>query len=704
MSTASNQHALLSFTVVKASSEENGFEAASAFAVYSPTGNGWQSNANDKSDAKTLVLKIQKNDAEHIVHALEIVGHEKFIPEKIEVSLGIYDGEAPSSFDQCTSICNLGYITLDSNERSGYLSREQKYIPINKRADLVQLVLKGCHKNVHNIHSKVGIVGIRVMAIGTTSMPTVTKTIETPSATPIATVPTNTILETLSVVSAAVIAKTVEVPVVTPVSSLPPHVKNDLDAKTLSSITRLERLKMERASLEDFSMAGKIKESLGIVYALLIAFKTCEKNMREAAASEEYVLASELKSERNMKREQATLALQEVEKQFFGSDRLMNEPLIGASTKDETLIRHTIPSSTRPTIPSTPQSLTRLSPARSMIETAGAAYHLMKNTGSSGRTIEQKAAPLRDVDSKLLERTDEILAPPTPSSSAMSSMRDEISISTSRSKKSSVETGNRASITKTNSDAGSEEEVSNNYVDSTGYDEHPLLGVEKAEALPVPEEMSAVAGNASFDLLTKSDDLFGEYRVRCLFSKNWALRDAALAKITLLSPDICSRTNGDCAEVMCKIVETGISDINMQVYLASLVLLDETILQFESLSLQDKLTPHLSRITNILLDKLADSNRKIAESAELALLSLTSSSCDNDAFMIKAATEKVRVNVKARLSFLESLVAEFGNGLSWKRIIHFVVTNKAFEHKDGGVRDAVKSLIVTLMAVSKLFF
>ena len=697
MPTASSLHAPLLFTVVKASSEENGFEAASAFAVYSPTGNGWQSNVNDKSDAKTLVLKVQHNDTEHIVHALEIVGHEKFIPEKIEISLGIYDGEAPASFDQCTSICNLGYITLDSNERSGYLSREQKYIPINKRADLVQLVLKGCHKNVHNIHSKVGIVGIRVMAIGTTSMPTVTKTIETPSAIPIATVLTNTIIETPSVVSAAVIAKTVEVPVVTPVSSLPPHVKNDLDAKTLSSITRLERLKMERASLEDFSMAGKIKESLGIVYALFIAFKTCEKHMREAAASEEYVLASELKSERNMKREQATLALQEVEKQFFGSDRLMNEPLIGASTKDETLIRHTIPSSTRPTIPSTPQSLTRLSPARSMIETAGAASHLMKNTGSSGRTIEQQAAPLRYVDSKLLERTDEILAPPTPSSSAMSSMRDEISISTSRSKKSSVETGNRASIT-------NEEEVSNNYVDSTGYDEHPLLGVEKAEALPVPEVMSAVAGNASSDLLLKSDDLFGEYRVRCLFSKNWALRDAALAKITLLSSDICSRTNGDCAEVMLKIVETGICDINMQVYLASLVLLDETILQFESLSLQDKLTPHLPRITNILLDKLADSNRKIAESAELALISLTSSSCDNDAFIIKAATEKVRVNVKARLSFLESLVAEFGNGLSWKRIIHFVVTNKAFEHRDGGVRDAVKSLIVTLMAVSKLFF
>lgn len=700
MSTASNQ-APLSFTVVKASSEENGFEAASAFAVYSPTGDGWQSNVNDKSDAKTLVLKVQHNDAEHIVNALEIVGHEKLIPEKIEISLGIYDAKAVSaSFDQCSSICSLGYITLDSNERSGYLSREQKYIPINKRADLIQLVLKGCHKNVHNIHNQISIVCIRVLTTETTSLPTVTKTIETPSATPVATVPTNTIIETPSVVSAAVIAKKIEIPLVTLVSSLPPHVKNELDVKTLSSITRLERLKMERALLEDFSMAGKIKESLGIVYALLIAFKTSETSMHEAAASEEYVLASELKSERNMKREQATLALQEVDRQFFGSDRLMNEPLIGASKKDETLIRQMI-LSTRPTIPSTPQSLTRLSPARSLVETASAARHLMKNSGSSGRTIEHQTATLREVDKTLLDRTDEILVPSTPSSSAMSPMRgDEISISTSRSKKSSVETGSRASITTTNSE-NREERVSH-LGDSTGYDEHPLLGIENAESLPIPEEMSAVAGNASSDLLTKSEDLFGEYRTRCFFSKNWALRDAALAKITLLSADICSRTNGECAEVMCKIVETGTCDINMQVYLASLVLLDETILQFELLSLHDKLTPHLSRITNILLDKLADSNRKIAESAELALLSLTSSSCDNDAFIIKAATEKVRVNVKARLSFLESLVAEFGNGLSWKRIIHFVVTNKAFEHKDGGVRDAVKSLIVTLMAVSKV--
>jgi hypothetical protein len=70
------------------------------------------------------------------------------------------------------------------------------------------------------------------------------------------------------------------------------------------------------------------------------------------------------------------------------------------------------------------------------------------------------------------------------------------------------------------------------------------------------------------------------------------LREAALSKMTLLVPEICSSTNGDCAEVASKIVENGICDINMQVYFAALVLLDESLLQFETVRLpQEKITP-----------------------------------------------------------------------------------------------------------------
>ena len=81
----------------------------------------------------------------------------------------------------------------------------------------------------------------------------------------------------------------------------------------------------------------------------------------------------------------------------------------------------------------------------------------------------------------------------------------------------------------------------------------------------------------------------------------------------------------------------------------------------------------------------------------------------DNASIVSAATKRIRSKdskggraVKARLHFLENLAAEFGDGVAWKRVIEFAKGQKAFEHKDGGVRDAAKSLVVTLMTVSSL--
>jgi hypothetical protein len=57
------------------------------------------------------------------------------------MSRGSSQGDAPSAFDECETICHLGYITLDSNEISRFQSREQNRVPIEKQADFVQLAL-----------------------------------------------------------------------------------------------------------------------------------------------------------------------------------------------------------------------------------------------------------------------------------------------------------------------------------------------------------------------------------------------------------------------------------------------------------------------------------------------------------------------------------------------------------------------------------
>jgi len=516
-------------------------------------------------------------------------------------------------------------------------------VPIEKQADLVQLVLRGCHKNPHNVHNQVGIVGIRVMG----------KVIRAVDA-PVGKV-TRTVDEHAP--AAATAEKKIELPSVTPAASLPSHLRNELEAKIQSSVNRLERLKKERASLEDFNMAGKIKDALGIVYALLIAYKGCEKQMREAAAAEDYALASQLKSERDLKRDQATLALQEVDKQFFGSDKLAGEP-------------------------------------SSFVETGSLASRTKHN--ERDHKTEQVTSPTQEAERKFIGRTVDMV-----SEFSSATIKDETS--TSQSKRSFPEIGSGTSLAK-NSDSDEESHNGDSIVDG----EHPLLGVENAEELPPPDDMSEIIGNAPSDLIKKCEELVGRYRMKCFFSKNWALREAALSKMTLLIPELCTSTNGDCAEVMCNIIEVGLCDINMQVYLGALVLMDESILQFESIRLpQEKIAPHVLRITAILLDKLSDSKQKIADSAELAILSMVSSSCTDNASIIRAATKRVRSKeskggrtVKARLNFLENLAAEFGIGLGWKRMIDFVVSNDVFDHKDGGVRDAVKSFIVTLMAVS----
>lgn len=599
----------LPFTVVDVSSEEIGYEA-SALANYFPDAVGWVSDANQITDVHKIVLKIQHDDEMRMVHALEILCHgmskmiviafvfqslltysvlllESKIAEKIEISLGSCEGDIPSAFDQCKSICLLGYITLNSNEISGFQSREQKRVPIEKQADFVQLVLRGCRKNSQNKYNQVGIAGIRV----------------------IGKITNNTALST----SHVPVTK-FEVPSTTP-SSLPSCLKDELDPKTRSTLDRLERLKKERALSEDFEMAGKIKESLCSVYSLLIAFKECEKNMHHSAANEDYASASRLKSERDLKRKQAALALEEVERHFIGRiDAIVGEPILMDLSY-------------------TSQSLKMHSPQKTNHESRSIASHP----------------------------------------------------STKCSKASDEESQNECSI--------------------VGVD-HPLLGVENAEELPAPEELSNNA-TVSSDFVQKCEELLGGYRTKCFFSKNWMLREAALAKITLLVPDICCKANDDFAEVMCNIIEVGIDDKNMQVYLAALVLLDELILQFESVEpSQGIISSLVSRIATNLLSKLADSKQKVVDSAELALLCMASSRCIDKSPIIKVATKRIRSKerkggrtIKARLCFLDNLSAEFVHGVEWKRIVNFVVTNSSFDHKEEGVRDAAKSLTVTLMAV-----
>ena len=97
--------------------------------------------------------------------------------------------------------------------------------------------------------------------------------------------------------------------------------------------------------------------------------------------------------------------------------------------------------------------------------------------------------------------------------------------------------------------------------------------------------------------------------------------------------------------------------------------------------------------------------QKVADSAELSLLATAHSTTVDVAYVAQLATKRIRTKeangraVRARLEFLQNLSAEFGVDMTWKKSIVFAKECKAFDHRDGSVRDAAKALAVTLAKI-----
>ena len=557
---------------------------------YDEEGDGWQSEM-ECNFPQLLTLKL--NDKSAVIDVIEILCHETKIPTKIDIDLGI--GSDAPTFEACKTVSHLGYIVFESGDGD---SRELKSIPIGREANFVRFTIHGCHEGPHNPSKQVGIAAIRVLG---------SRVQETDANAPI-----GSDIEVLNkrVQSASS-------------NSLPLSIKNELDPKIAASVDRLERLKKESAAAEDFDTAARIKQELGQVYALLIAFKESENQMKQAALEEDYVEASRLKVERDERRNAARAALTEVEQQFAVNVNTDNAANLSISTiKDRSFV--------------------------------------------SERSLHDK------------EDDDE---------HSFHSDEDE-SYSSGAGKESSSED---------NSNSPRSGDSANNY--------HPLAGVDGAEELPSPEDITL-----STDLVHKVESLFGSYRAKCLFSKNWALREAALAKMTLMIPEICSAElegDTDVSEIILSIIESSmIQDKNVQVNLSSLILLDEVLLQLETTRNAISMTPQLTRILVDLFSKMADNSKKVADSAEISLLALAHSSSVDVSYVSMLATKRVRSkeakggrSVRARLQFLENLSAEFGVDVAWKKIIDFAKTSKAFDHRDGSVRDAAKSLVMTLAMI-----
>lgn len=722
---------------------------------------GINDNSGHKSDDNTNGIHLTK---------MKILIHNIKIPEKIEIFTST-SSINPSSFNESNSIQlpilndgstvvnegrisrnatkekteaniaktlssssqikfqRLGYITFDNNMKTSYRARELKSISLNVRATYIKLVIHACHgydnklnqsmsavtrssngRNKNSVVSnllkennemtmakrnhfyQVGIVNLGLFQKKAQSN-VVQKIKEKPNNGPASTttaaittatsstrdkekasIGTNTtLLEEIIKNDSIPSTSTHRQQVASSAKNLQPMNSNDI-VELKSRVAKMEQVMRKMAEKEEFDVAAQIKVSIVKINDALENLQTLQIDMHRAAESEDYVEASRLKTKRDKARGVAMNALDEAE-----------------ANVDTSVITH----NGEPGDDSHHQRIKEIRLKHDHLEdlSLSTIRRLDEDDPSIAMTMTGRSFQI-NVDDR-----------PIPSRQELSHHSQEEHVS--------------------------ERDVNANIKELSHSDEfdnsreHPLQGIPNYENLPKPEEifhqgegalamsLNSSSSLASMDSLAKIESILGQYRAKCLFSKNWSLREAVILKLSMILPSTVEKFKEDnhiginwwdaFSRGLCIILDRALSDKVVQVFLSGLILLDDCINEFEKLQIPHKET--ISLLGNIvinLVDKISSSNQKVVEGAETALMSLALYDGIGPSYIgTQVMKQKPSKGSKGKLlctrfRLLRDIVDEFGNDApNGQKLMDFVKAF-GFGHKDADVRENVKELTTVI--------
>jgi centrosomal protein CEP104 len=155
--------------------------------------------------------------------------------------------------------------------------------------------------------------------------------------------------------------------------------------------------------------------------------------------------------------------------------------------------------------------------------------------------------------------------------------------------------------------------------------EHPLDGIPgiNAAEMPTPDPLPANAAEG-YPL-----DSLGPYIIRCLHSKNWSLREAALAKCCVLisnsEVDVCDEK---LIGQFCNLIKAGLSDTISHVLLTALNVLQDCVNAWAEGNLQRaQLGSNVDACLATVIVKFGDASAKVRGEAAAALSFIADASC-----------------------------------------------------------------------------
>lgn len=124
----------------------------------SPNSKGWKS-PRFAGFPQTIVLKFPQPV---VLRQIQFLSHQSDIATKVELFVYVPNSPLLPSAEQVPTLQfrRIGYLSLDSNERTGFTARELKSVYIQEPAYFLKISLYKCHVNKYNIFNQVGLIAI----------------------------------------------------------------------------------------------------------------------------------------------------------------------------------------------------------------------------------------------------------------------------------------------------------------------------------------------------------------------------------------------------------------------------------------------------------------------------------------------------------------------------------------------------------------
>lgn len=251
-----------------ATSEDPDYPAAQLNNV-SPSTKGWQS---ERFCTFPQELGFELDDGDASITQIQVLSHQLKIASKIEIYVGQGSSYSSANFKR------LGYLSLDSNERSNFQARELKTVFIDHAGRYLKLLVNENHPNKLNVCNQVGIVAISLLGIDG----------ETALANAAASGGPSAIAGPRGLESRKPAYKS-------PYNDL--SVDINLDPQTAGKLRQLADAKAKAIENEDYVVAKQIKVVEQDLKAMGSRLAQLDMAKSEAVATEDYDLAKEIKDE-----------------------------------------------------------------------------------------------------------------------------------------------------------------------------------------------------------------------------------------------------------------------------------------------------------------------------------------------------------------------------------------------------------------------